>query len=92
MRNIIYGLIGLFVLLFVVLPIVRYRTVDPCRMLAKEIADENYRSIAKAMGAEPGQTPEAADSMARMVTSQYSEGECIMKLKDRWLGIASSER
>jgi hypothetical protein len=91
MRNIIFGLIGLFVLLFVVLPIVRYRTVDPCRMLAKEIAQENYGSIAKAIGAEPGETPEAAQSMARMLTSQYSEGECVMKLKDRWLGIAASE-
>lgn len=92
MRNIILGLIGLFVLLFIVLPVVRYRTVDPCRMLAKEIADENYRSVAKAIGAEPGETPEAAQSMARMVTSQYSEGECVMKLKDRWLGIAASEK
>ena len=92
MRNIIFGLIGLFVLLFIVLPVVRYRTVDPFRMLAKEIADENYRSVAKAIGTEPGETPEAAQSMARMVTSQYSEGECVMKLKDRWLGIAASEK
>ena len=90
--RIIYGLIGLFFMLFVVLPVVRYRTADPCRMLAKEIADENYRTVANAVGAEPGETPEAALAMARVMTSQYSQGECIMQLKDRWLGIASSDK
>lgn len=88
--RVIYGLIGLLVLLFVVLPIVRYRTADPCRMLAQDIATDNYRKFANAVGAEPGETPEAAQAMARMMTSQYSQGECIMKLKDRWLGIAES--
>lgn len=90
-KIIIYRLIGLFIIVFVVLPIVNYRTIDPCRMLAQEIANENYGSIAKAIGAEPGKTPEAAQSMARMVTSQYSTGECVMKLKDYWIKLITNE-
>jgi hypothetical protein len=90
--RVIYGLIGLIVLLFIVLPVVRYRTADPCRMLAQDIAAENYQQFASAVGAEPGETPEAAEAMARMLTSQYSQTECVMKLKDRWLGIVENGR
>ncbi|MGV8996351.1 MAG: hypothetical protein ACOH12_05345 [Parvibaculaceae bacterium] len=64
-----------------------YGTVDPCRMLAKDMADDGYGQVAKAMGMEPGDTPESAFAMARMVTSQYSQKDCVMQLKDRWLGL-----
>lgn len=64
-----------------------YGTLDPCRMLAKDLADESYRNLAGSVGAEPGKTPEAAEALGRVMVSQYSQGECVMKLKDRWLGL-----
>lgn len=85
------GSIVLVVAIAVVWPLVSYGTLDPCRILAKGMARDTYEQMAKAVGAEPGKTPEAAESMARMVTSQYSEGECISRLKDRWLGIDRPE-
>lgn len=86
----ILGLIVLFAVLIVATPVIKYGTTDPCRMLAKDMAHEGYAKVANAVGADPDKTPEAAESMARMVTSQYSEGTCISKLKDRWLGIGDS--
>ncbi|HEX7777448.1 MAG TPA: hypothetical protein VF449_13065 [Parvibaculum sp.] len=88
--RIILGLIVLFVVLAIATPIVKYGTTDPCRMLAKDMAHEGYAKVANAVGADPDKTPEAAESMARMMTSQYSEGTCMSKLKDRWLGIGDS--
>jgi len=85
--RIILGLIVALVLLVVVLPFARYGTLDPCRILAKDMARDAYTKMAEAVGTEPGKTPEAAESMARVVTSQYSEGQCVSKLKDRWLGL-----
>lgn len=85
--RIILGLIVVVVLAVIVVPFLRYGTLDPCRILAKDMARDAYSQMAKAVGAEPGKTPEAAENMARMVTSQYSEGECVSKLKDRWLGL-----
>ncbi|MGB3808926.1 MAG: hypothetical protein WA943_02455 [Parvibaculum sp.] len=83
----ILGLIVLLIAVAIIVPVVKYGTVDPCRMLAKDIADEGYAKLANAMGAEPGKTPEAAEAMGRMMTSQYSQRECMMKLKDRWFGV-----
>lgn len=85
--RIILGLIGILVSAAVVWPLASYGTLDPCRILAKEMARDTYEQVAKAVGAEPGETPEAAESMARMVTSRYSEGQCLSRLKDRWLGL-----
>ncbi|MCE9649593.1 MAG: hypothetical protein K8R18_08225 [Parvibaculum sp.] len=85
--RIIVGLIVAVLVVVVAGPIVYYGTTDPCRMLAKDLADENYKNLANAVGVEPGKTPEAAEAMARMMTSQYSQRDCVLKLKDRWLGI-----
>lgn len=85
--RLVVGLIVVAIVVVVVAPVAYYGVADPCRMLAKDIADEGYAKLANAMGAEPGKTPEAAESLGRMMVSQYSEMECVMKLKDRWLGI-----
>lgn len=85
--RIILGLIALIVATLVIWPLATYGTLDPCRMLAKDMAREAYSKMAEAMGAEPGKTPEAAERLALMATSQYSERECLTQLKDRWLGI-----
>lgn len=85
--RIILGLIVILVLGLVVWPLLAYGTLDPCRILAKDMARDTYTQMSRAIGAEPGKTPEAAESVARMVTSQYSEGECVSHLKDRWLGL-----
>ncbi len=88
--RIILGLIVILVAALFVWPLVSYGTLDPCRILAKDMARDTYEQMANAVGAEPGKTPEAAESMARMVTSQYSEGRCLSRLKDRWLGLEST--
>jgi hypothetical protein len=85
--RLVVGLIVVAIVVVVVVPVVRYGTVDPCRMLAKDLADDGYRRLANSVGAEPGKTPEAAEALGRMMVSQYSQGECVMKLKDRWLGL-----
>ncbi|KAB7741640.1 hypothetical protein F2P47_04350 [Parvibaculum sedimenti] len=85
--RIILGLIIVLLIAAIGTPLVRYGTLDPCRILAKDLARESYSKVAKAMGVEPGETPEAAESLARAMTSQYSEGECVSRLKDRWFGV-----
>jgi hypothetical protein len=85
--RIVIGLIVALVVVLVLWPLASYGTLDPCRILAKDMARDAYTQMAKAVGAEPGKTPEAAENMARMVTSQYSEGECLSRLKDRWFGV-----
>ncbi len=85
--RIILGLIVVLLVAAIATPLVRYGTLDPCRILAKDLARDAYSQVAKAMGAEPGKTPEAAENIARAMTSQYSEGECVSRLKDRWFGV-----
>lgn len=88
----IFSSIALIVIVAVGVVFFRYGTVDPCRMLAKDLADDGYGQIAAAMGVKPGETPESALSMARMVTSQYTQKECVTELKDRWLGLNKSAK
>ncbi len=90
--RLIIGLVVLIVVVAIAAPVVRYGTADPCRMLAQDIADDSYGQIAKALGAEPGETPETAYAMARMMTSQSTQTDCVMKLKDRWLGLNSDAK
>lgn len=85
--RVVIGLIVVVLIALVATPIVYYGAADPCRMLAKSIADEEYGKLAKAFGAEPGETPEAVQTLGRMSVSQYSQGECVMKLKDRWFAF-----
>ena len=85
--RLIISLVALIIIVAIAAPIVRYRTADPCRMLSQDIADESYEQIAKAMGAEPGETPETAYAMARMMTSGSTQTDCAMRLNDRWLGL-----
>ena len=88
--RVVIGLIIVALIALVAAPIAYYGAADPCRMLAKSIADEEYAKLSKAFGTEPGKTPEAIQTLARMGVSQYSEGECVMRLKDRWLGLDHS--
>lgn len=88
--RVVIGLIVVVLIVLVAAPIAYYGSVDPCRMLAKSIADEEYGKLSKAFGTEPGKTPEAIQTLGRMSVSQYSEGECLMRLKDRWLGFDTS--
>ena len=81
--RLIIGLVVLIIIVAIAAPMVRYGTADPCRMLAQDIADDSYGQIAKAMG----ETPEAAYAMARMMTSGSTQTDCVMQLKDRWLGL-----
>ncbi|MEQ9144309.1 MAG: hypothetical protein RLO08_08125 [Parvibaculaceae bacterium] len=47
-----------------------YSTLDPCRALAQEMAEDTIGNL--------------AERPMRMLTSQYSTGECVEGLWDRW--------
>lgn len=47
-----------------------YGTLDPCRALAQEMADDTLGDI--------------AERPMRMLTSQYTTNECIEGLWERW--------
>jgi deoxycytidylate deaminase len=82
--RLIFGLIALILIVLVAAPVIRYGTADPCRMLAQDIADESYGQIADVLGVEKSETPEGAKAMARMMTSNHTQSECVSQLSDRW--------
>lgn len=82
--RLIFGLIALILIVAVAAHVIRYGTADPCRMLAQDIADESYGQIADVLGVDKSKTPEGANAMARMMTSNYSQSECVSQLSDRW--------
>jgi hypothetical protein len=81
--RIILGLI-LLVAIAAAIPVVYYGEVDPCRMLAKDMAHEAYGPLADLVGNDPDEVPEAMVSSMRLVTSQMSARECSDKLWERW--------
>lgn len=81
--RIILGLI-LLVAIAAAIPVVYYGEVDPCRMLAKDMAHEAYGPLADLVGNDPDEVPEAMESSMRLVTSQMSARECSDKLWERW--------
>lgn len=81
--RIILGLI-LLVAIAVAIPVVYYGEVDPCRMLAKDMAHEAYGPLADLVGNDPDKVPEAMENSMRLVTSQMTARECTDKLWERW--------
>lgn len=81
--RIILGLI-LLVAIAAAIPVVYYGEVDPCRMLAKDMAHEAYGPLADLVGNDPDEVPEAMVSSMRLVTSQMTARECSDKLWERW--------
>ena len=81
--RLILGLI-LLVAIAAAIPVVYYGEVDPCRMLAKDMAHEAYGPLADLVGNDPDEVPEAMESSMRLVTSQMSARECSDKLWERW--------
>lgn len=79
-------IIGLILLVIVVLaiPVVWYGEVDPCRMLAKDMAHEAYGPLAELVGNDPDEVPPAMVSSMRMVTSQMTARQCVDKLWENW--------
>ena len=81
--RVISGLI-LLLALAAAIPAVYYGEVDPCRMLAKDMAHEAYGPLAGLVGNDPDEVPDAMVSSMRLVTSQMSARECSGKLWERW--------
>jgi len=81
--RLILGLI-LLVAIAAAIPVVYYGEVDPCRMLAKDMAHEAYGPLADLVGNDPDEVPEAMESSMRLVTSQMSARECSDNLWERW--------
>lgn len=81
--RVIIGLI-LLVLIVLAIPVVYYGEVDPCRMLAKDMAHEAYGPLAELVGNDPDDVPPAMVSSMRMVTSQMTARECSERLWESW--------
>ncbi|MDZ4380420.1 MAG: hypothetical protein U0942_03680 [Parvibaculum sp.] len=81
--RLILGLI-LLVAIAAAVPAVYYGEVDPCRMLARDMAHEAYGPLAGLVGNDPDEVPDAMVSSMRLVTSQMSARECSGKLWERW--------
>ena len=81
--RLILGLI-LLVAIAAAIPVVYYGEVDPCRMLAKDMAHEAYGPLADLVGNDPDEVPDAMESSMRLVTSQMTARECSDKLWERW--------
>lgn len=62
-----------------------YGTLDPCRMLAHEMARDTLAPVAEIFGENPDEVPESAERSMRMITSQYSAGTCTRKLWSYWM-------
>ena len=84
MKSIIFALI---ILIAVALggALYVYGTVDPCRMLAKDMARDSVGPVAEAFGGSRDDLPEGVEQMMRALTSQYDTTTCATKLWDGWL-------
>ncbi|TDI62477.1 MAG: hypothetical protein E2O89_07605 [Alphaproteobacteria bacterium] len=64
-----------------------YGTLDPCRILATELSKETIEDISKMFGGDGsslGQVDHTIEGTYRLITSQYSSGECVERLGDIW--------
>ena len=82
--RLILGLIVLALIAAIAAPAVYYGEVDPCRMLAKDMAHEAYGPLAELVGNDPNDVPSSMESSMRLVTSQMSGRECADALWERW--------
>lgn len=80
----VFGLILLALVAVVAVPAIYYGTLDPCRMLAKDMAHEAYGPLAELVGNDPDEVPESMERSMRMVTSQMTARSCAEKLWQRW--------
>lgn len=65
-----------------------YGTVDPCRMLAQDMARDSVGPVAEAFGGSRDDLPEGVEQMMRALTSQYDTSTCASKLWDGWIDDA----
>ncbi|MBA4209623.1 MAG: hypothetical protein C0454_08845 [Parvibaculum sp.] len=84
--RLILGLILLALAAAAAFPVLYYGEVDPCRMLAKDMAHEAYGPLAELVGKDPDDVPSSMESSMRLVTSQMTARECTEALWDRWSG------
>jgi hypothetical protein len=64
-----------------------YETTDPCRMLSSELSRDAVRGMNEALGSEDndfGEFEETIERTYRLVTTQYSTGECASRLGKLW--------
>tara|TARA_R110002110_G_scaffold79732_8_gene208064 strand:- start:3576 stop:3833 length:258 start_codon:yes stop_codon:yes gene_type:complete len=80
----ISALIVLGLIVLIAVPVIRYRTIDPCRMLSADMAHEAYGPLAELAGNDADDVPEAIERSMRLVTSQMTTRECADSLWQRW--------
>lgn len=85
-RNLVF-LIALFFIGAIGASIWVYGTLDPCRMLATELSEETIEDISKMFGGDGsslGGIDNTIEGTYRLITSQYSTGECVEQLGEIW--------
>jgi hypothetical protein len=75
MIRLLIGLLPTAVIIGIIALVVNYKTIYPCEMLAQDMASESSVPF--------------ASSFVHLVTDRYTQKECVVKLKDRWLGLDS---
>lgn len=80
----ISALIVLALIVLIAVPVIRYRTIDPCRMLSADMAHDAYGPLAELAGGDPDDVPDAMERSMRLVTSQMTMRECADGLWERW--------
>jgi len=70
------------------LALYKYGSLDPCRMLAQDMANDSVSGLEDTFGPDYEEqyddVRESAARLTRLVTSQYSTGEGVDKLAERW--------
>ncbi len=62
-----------------------YGTVEPCRILAKEMSADTVNSLNELLGEGfVDDQGSAVESIFRALTSQYTSGECLQELGETW--------
>lgn len=75
MIRLLIALLPTAVVIAAIAIVVNYKTIYPCEILAQDMADKSLIPF--------------ASTLAHLVTDQYTQKDCALKLKDRWLGLES---
>jgi hypothetical protein len=64
-----------------------YGSIEPCRMLASEMGRDTIRDVSEAFGTTEESLEmwdETAEQTFRLITSQYTSGQCFDQLTQVW--------
>ena len=62
-----------------------YGSLEPCRMLAKDMSEDTVVPFVDALGLDTEQASKDGEAFFRLLTSQYDSMTCADMLVERWL-------